>query len=392
MKEIKQVLLAQLLSNNKKAMGIIGPPGVGKSDIIKQLAKDLGRKIIEERVGYKSPGDLLGLPMAVDIKVTKDKIYHIDEEVPDNQEYRIEKVTKFLVSEWLLKLQLEENSILVLEELTNASPEVIGVMYELLLDWSVNNTKIPSSCNIIFTGNRLEDASSIVSQLESTIFTRATILSLTNDDVSFEDWKEWAIQNEIHPSVLAFLNLYNHYLIKEPIDGSSYCTPRTWAILSQNLYDHEKLRPPVENTKAYNLWESGVKKVILANVPEAAADFQIFYLDGIKSEKPEYYIANPNKYLRDDELFMQISYGIAYYINNTTKFDQSLLDFFKSIYQRDSKREYPILMGILYSLDSVNPNSWFEKLQRMDLNKSTELAKYVNEALNHIKKLSLDNL
>ena len=98
MKEIKEIIRSQLLSTNKRAMGIIGPAGVGKSDIIKELASELNRPIIELRAGYKTPGDLIGVPYAETDVIINGVIYKLDDSLKQLMKdlnlsvYRMERI------------------------------------------------------------------------------------------------------------------------------------------------------------------------------------------------------------------------------------------------------------------------------------------------------------
>lgn len=444
MKEIKEIIRSQLLSTNKKAMGIIGPAGVGKSDIIKELAKELNRPIIELRAGYKTPGDLIGVPYAEEAIVIDGLIYKTDEETKivmnmlnlstinaiyfkkilseeekqhflDNKlrienlmvkyslniKYAImydkepldtnilkvgkekfiaeevEKITAFLKPEWLLQLQNTPNGIFLLEEISNASPEVQGALYEVLLDWAINNVKIPKTVNILFTGNRSEDAIGIASDLQSTFYTRGTLLTVEESDVKFESWKEWALLNKIHPAILSYLESTPSALLHKKQENQSYCTPRTWAILSQNLYDNEYLfnKKSEDGKKDKELWNKIVKRLILTNIPEET-NFASYYIEGMKIKKAIEYINNPDLYQRDDELFMHITYNIAYYVSEIVEekdVNEKLANFFKVLSTREGMREGPILVSLLNTIKK----EWYSPLQLLNTEIGCEIGDYV---------------
>lgn len=54
---VKRVLTAGLVPM------IEGSPGIGKSDIVRAIAKDWGLKVIDTRLSQAAPEDLNGLPM-----------------------------------------------------------------------------------------------------------------------------------------------------------------------------------------------------------------------------------------------------------------------------------------------------------------------------------------
>lgn len=368
MKEIKAIIKGNLLSNKKKALGLIGPAGVGKSDIIKELAEELNRPIVELRASYKTPGDLIGVPFAENV-------------IAENGEI-IDQVTAFLKPKWLRQLQESPNAIFVLEEISNASTDVQGALYEVLLDWAINNVQIPKTVNILFTGNRSEDAIGIAIDLQSTIYTRATIIQLSNEDINFDDWKEWALKNEIHPSILSYIDINRQSLLHPMRENSSYCTPRTWAILSQDLKDNEYLlKTGIEEDKI--MWEKVVNRIILSVIPEEN-QFSYYYLDGMKLEKPEVYIKNPNKYNRDEEMFMQISYNLAYYISkNPNKVSNEWIVFFQNLADREGLRELPILISILNSIDL----KWNKKIQEVNLDLGFKIGDLILDKIKLIKEI-----
>lgn len=465
MLEIKEIIRSQLLSNNKRAMGIIGPAGVGKSDLIKELASELNRPIIELRAGYKTPGDLIGVPYAETNVVIDGEIYSVDHKEVENiiNEYKlsvlnaayfyyilteeeksiflnnsasikniikseqlsiqdaikyynyindnsvsdkekikilqqakkyvvelkrnktkeeVEKLTAFLKPKWLLQLQNTPNGIFLLEEISNASQEVQGALYEVLLDWAINNVKIPKTVNIIFTGNRSEDAIGIASDLQSTFYTRGTLLKIEKSDVNFEDWKVWAFNKKIHPAIVSYLDVNNNSLLHDPIENSSYCTPRTWAILSNNLYDNEHLYKP----DTMKIWERVVRRLILTNIPEEG-NFATHYIDGMKLEKPIEYIKKPNKYFRNHEMFMQITYNLAYFLTSTEVFHEEIVSFFDVLANREGLMELPTLISITNSIN----NEWVKRLQSINLDLGLSLGKIITSKIDEMKKMKNGN-
>ncbi len=88
--------LNQLISNGEQTPIMIeGPPGIGKSSVVYQVADRLGLKVIDLRLGQIPPSDIRGLPMVKD------------------------GISMYACPEWLPK---DGNGILFLDELTNAAP------------------------------------------------------------------------------------------------------------------------------------------------------------------------------------------------------------------------------------------------------------------------------
>ena len=62
-------------------------------------------------------------------------------------------------------------------------------------------------------------------------------------DVNYDVWKEYAYQADIHPAVLAYLEIRRDYFyrMETTVDGRVFATARGWEDLSQLLKTYEKL-------------------------------------------------------------------------------------------------------------------------------------------------------
>lgn len=195
-----------------------GPPGVGKSDAIYQIAERVatltGKKthVTDVRVLLFSPVDLRGIP------------------VPDeNREF-----AKWLMPQ-IFNLDKSEEIInfLFLDELSAAPQSVQAAAYQITLNRCVGEHKLPDNTIIIAAGNRTTDRS-VAFKMPNALANRLMHYEI---DVDFNAWSKWAIKNDIHPLVLGFLAFNNSKLIDEevPIDSVAFPTPRSWAFVSQIL-------------------------------------------------------------------------------------------------------------------------------------------------------------
>jgi len=200
------------------AVMLWGQPGVGKSEGVKRmaekLAKETGKTVYVEdvRLLLYNPVDLRGIP------------------VPD--ESRTEAI-------WLrpqvFRLDSDQNviNILLLDELSAAPPSVQAAAYQLILDRKIGEHQLPDNVIIIGAGNRLQDKG-VVYKMPTPLANRMSHFEIVTE---LDDWKEWAIESEIHPSVIGFLNFRPSYLNKfDPaIDATAFPTPRTWAFVSKYM-------------------------------------------------------------------------------------------------------------------------------------------------------------
>ncbi|MFO8232894.1 MAG: AAA family ATPase, partial [Longimonas sp.] len=86
-----------------------GPPGIGKSSIVAQLAADSSMQLIDLRLSQLAPSDLRGLPVPQ----------------PDD------KIATWYPPEFLPQ---SGRGILFLDELNMAAPAVQGIAQQLILD------------------------------------------------------------------------------------------------------------------------------------------------------------------------------------------------------------------------------------------------------------------
>ena len=195
-----------------------GPPGVGKSQLVRQAAK-----VIEKRTGKKvtitdvrlllfNPIDLRGIPTANEDKTLavwlKPKIFQMDE------------------SDDII-------NILFLDELSACPASVQAAAYQITLDRVIGEHKLPDNCIVIAAGNRVTDKS-VAFKMPKALANRLIHIEIES---SFESWKKWAKYNHIHYKVVDFLNDRREYLmIFDPQnDDLAYPTPRSWENVSNVL-------------------------------------------------------------------------------------------------------------------------------------------------------------
>lgn len=196
-----------------------GPPGVGKSQGIRSLAvnieKNSNKRVIitDIRLLLFNPVDLRGIPTA-----NADKTLAV----------------------WLKPqiLQMDENddviNLLFLDEITAAPPSVQAAAYQITLDRTVGEHKLPENCIVIAAGNRVTDKS-VAFQMPRALANRLCHLEIKQDAAA---WHDWAIRTGLHPYVIGYLE-YNSPALLRSDPGSTdpaFPTPRSWEMVSRILY------------------------------------------------------------------------------------------------------------------------------------------------------------
>lgn len=191
-----------------------GPPGLGKSSLIRQLAQELKWDLIDLRLSQINPVDLRGLPV-VDRK---------------------KELAKWLKPDFLPR-ENGKPGILFLDELNLAAPSIQAASYELILDRRVGNYKFPSSWKIIAAGNREHEASNVF-KLSAPLANRFIHFEIQPD---LDSWNEWALDNSIDMRIVKFLTARPRFLYSKPHDGQkSFPSPRSWEFTSSLIRDIEE--------------------------------------------------------------------------------------------------------------------------------------------------------
>jgi|TARA_R110000851_G_scaffold9350_4_gene34879 hypothetical protein len=195
-----------------------GPPGIGKSDIVAQLAKKHKGHLIDVRLALWDPTDIKGIPyFDGDDKTMK---WAPPAELPS-----------------ILESEKHEAIFLFLDEMPSAAPSTQAAAYQLVLNRKVGTYTLPDNVYIIAAGNRESDRG-VTYRMPSPLANRFLHIEMEHN---FDDFLNWGIQNQIHPDALAYLesNKDDLYDFDPEESGSAFATPRSWSFVSQVLYGHD---------------------------------------------------------------------------------------------------------------------------------------------------------
>ena len=198
----------------KRPIFLWGPPGIGKSDLIKQIGEDTNREVIDVRLALWEPTDIKGIPYFDSNAGTM--TWAPPAELPTDP---------------------KSKAILFLDELNSAPPAVQAAAYQLILNRKVGTYVLPEGVDIVAAGNRDGDKG-VTYRMPAPLANRFVHLEMK---VDFEDWQDWATLNGIHPEVVGYVgyakqDLYD-YDPKSP--SKSFATPRSWSFVSDLVADEE---------------------------------------------------------------------------------------------------------------------------------------------------------
>lgn len=158
---------------------IVGPPGIGKSDIISQVCDKLKAKLIIEHPVVSDPTDYKGLPFASKGKATFLPFGNLEEII-----------------------NAKELTVYFLDDLGQASPMVQAACMQLLLARRINGHKVSDNVCFVAATNRHKDGAAVSGILEPV---KSRFVTIINLEVNTDDWVYWALQNNIPTELIAFI-------------------------------------------------------------------------------------------------------------------------------------------------------------------------------------------
>ena len=191
-----------------------GPPGIGKSDIVKQIGMEQDREVIDVRLSLWEPTDIKGIPY-----------------------FNPEMHTMTWAPPAELPTDPDSNAILFLDELNSAPPATQAAAYQLILNRRVGTYILPKGVSIVAAGNRETDKG-VTYRMPAPLANRFLHIELRHD---FEDWLTWATGNKIHEQVVGYLGFAKQDLYDfDPKSASrAFATPRSWSFVSDLLMDDD---------------------------------------------------------------------------------------------------------------------------------------------------------
>ena len=215
--EIKDTVEAYLLKDDfgeykipvirQRPVLLMGPPGIGKTQIMEQIAKELKVGLVAYTITHHTRQSAVGLPFI------KEKEY-------GGRPY---SVTEYTMSEIIASVyeKIEQTGIregiLFIDEINCVSETLAPAMLQFLQGKTFGVHRVPDGWIIVAAGNPPEYNKSVRE------FDVVTLDRLKKIDVEADlsVWKEYAYRQGIHPSVISYLELRkeNFYRMENTVDG-----------------------------------------------------------------------------------------------------------------------------------------------------------------------------
>lgn len=244
---VKELLLFLYRTDARRSALLLGPPGIGKSALVREAAEEiadmLGRRLVEYkrqhldgiepadvyarpdryfmfvdlRLTETEPVDLLGRPVTVTVAGRKQLVYH--------------------PPQWVVFLS-EVPGILFLDELTNVQrPDVLAAAYKLIQDRAAGFTAFGPQVQVVAAGNRPEE-SSIANLLPAPLLNRVYRFGVRPPTV--REWLRWMGVHypRCDEKVFAYVSRFPDDFCRVPEEGETlegFPTPRSYTFLARDL-------------------------------------------------------------------------------------------------------------------------------------------------------------
>jgi len=212
----------------KRPLFLWGPPGIGKSEVVAEVAAELGGAVIDLRMAQMEPTDIRGIPF-----YNKD-IGKMDWAEP------VELPDAEFASQYPIV-------VLFLDEMNSAPPSVQAAGYQLILNRKVGKYELPENVVIVAAGNRDSDKG-VTYRMPMPLANRFVHLEMRPD---FTAWQTWAVTKGIHKDVVGYLSFAKQdiYDFDSKSASRAFATPRSWTFVSDLLNDEDS----TDNDTLFNL-------------------------------------------------------------------------------------------------------------------------------------------
>ena len=252
---------------SQRPIFLIGPPGIGKTAIMEQIAYELGVGLLSYSMTHHTRQSALGLPF-INKKLYGEKEYSVSE-------YTMSEIIASVYD--IIEQTGVKEGILFLDEINCVSETLSPIMLQFLQYKIFGKHKVPDGWVIVTAGNPTEYNNS-AKDFDIATWDRLKKIEIIPD---YKIWREYALNKQVHSSILTYLDIKpsNFYSIETTIDGKEFVTARGWDDLSKMIKLYELQNIPVNE----NLIEQYIQN------KKISKEFSVYY-DLFNKYKSDYKI------------------------------------------------------------------------------------------------------
>lgn len=220
---------------------MLGPPGVGKTAVVEQIAEEMGVNFVSYSITHHTRQSALGLPF-----ISRKKF--------DGREYSVSEYTMSEIIAAVYRAREESGvgeGVLFLDEVNCVSETLAPAMLQFLQYKTFGTHRLPEGWVIVTAGNPPEYNRS-AREFDAAMFDRLLKIEVEPD---LAVWQEYAAAHGVHPAVTTYLEAKpnNFYKVRAAARGSKIVTSRGWEDLSRMLqaYEAEGMEPPAALAGCY---------------------------------------------------------------------------------------------------------------------------------------------
>lgn len=193
---------------------VVGGAGIGKSEIVEQVAQTLDHDLLISHPVVEDPTDSKGLPFPA----------------ADGQSARhlpfgdLERVLR----------PAGRPLIWFLDDLGQASPAVQAAKMQLLLARRIGEHALPDHVTFVAATNRRSDNAGVSGILDPVLSRFAAVVEL---EPTIDGWTAWALRHAVPPELIAFLRFRPDllYAKKSTRDIENAPNPRSWGFVARAM-------------------------------------------------------------------------------------------------------------------------------------------------------------
>lgn len=338
-RELLAILHAGL--EHKIPVVLKGKPGVGKTSLIKALAKAKGYDLHILLGSTMDPTDLNGLPALSHWEYTGDD--GVNSTIP---------VTTYALNKWAKEILTKKKVILFLDELNNAVPAVQSVLLSTVQDRRIGDVDLPDEVWIIAAMNAAEDAADgwTLAPPMANRFLHLDHELVVEDwvDGMLQNWGEEAPKAEVdraaferfmkvstqRAEIAGFISQHPDSLLGMPDNrddaGEAWPSPRSWDNAAQILSSIPKT-PATMSIRT---------RALAGLVSEPVATAYRIYEEQLRLPAYEMVLASPDKIEWDTLTTAQVKLTLDMVLNRISKDNlEKSLDAFNYYFTNNPRKE-----------------------------------------------------